>query len=165
MKKFTLLLLVLLSLSSWAQLTQRPKLTDSVMVENAGGVISLLAVLDGKKTMLMAIDVGSPKAALWLDQLKSTKGVIARGNAIVLLAFLPQQQEQAEKLIESSPGVRFVKDPGLVAMRALKLPGLPAMMGVSNDGTITWQQMGDLPGTRSVVDVIDSWIKSAPPTL
>jgi hypothetical protein len=159
MKKYTLLLL-LLSLSSWAQLSERLKLSDSVMVENAAGSVNLMTVLDGKKTMLIALDAGSSKATLWLDQLKSTKGITARGNAIVMLTYLPQQQAQAEKLIESSPGVRFVKDPGMVAIRALKLPGLPAMMGVSNDGTITWQQMGDLPGTRSVVDVIDSWMKS-----
>jgi hypothetical protein len=160
MKKLIPLLVLVSGFACFGQSTARPKVADTVMVESAGGLASLMGVLAGKKTFVLAVEAGSPKTAVWLEQLKSTQAATARGSVVVLLAYLPPQQAAADRLIQASPGIRFVKDPGLKAVRELKLPGLPAMLGIAPDGTIGWQQMGDLPGTRSVVDVADSWMKS-----
>lgn len=150
---------LLLSMACSAQPITRPKVPESVMVSNAGGPVSLVSVLDGKRTMVLAVEAGSSKASTWTEQLKSSQAASARGHTVVMLVYAPQQKSKADQLIQSSPGIRFVEDPGLAAMQALKLPGLPAMLGIAADGTIAWQQMGDLPGARSVVDVIDSWMK------
>jgi hypothetical protein len=116
-----------------------------------------------EKTMLLVVDVASTKAATWVEQLKASDAAGARARTVVMLSYAPGQESKVAQLIQSSPGIRFVEDPDRVAMRALKLPGLPAMLGIAPDGTIVLHQMGGVPGVRSVVDVIDSWLKN--PTL
>jgi hypothetical protein len=159
MKNIFLGIFLLYALACSAQVPVRPIVSEEVRVTSAQAPISLLSVLAGEKTMLLVVDAASSKAVTWVEQLKASDAAGARARTVVMLSYAAGQEAKVAQLIQSSPGIRFVEDPGLAAMRALKLPGLPAMLGIAPDGTIVFYQMGGVPGVRSVVDVIDSWLK------
>jgi hypothetical protein len=143
----------------------QPKLADTAMVQTAAGTVTstvaLTSLIGSSSTMVLVIDVGGPQALAWLAQLKAVPGEAARKSAIVIVSYPAPQEAAATRLLQAYPDLRMAKDPEMKLFRALKLPGLPMALGISPPNTIAWQQLGTLPGTSSIVPVIEHWVKGS----
>ncbi|NRR32083.1 hypothetical protein HSX11_18060 [Oxalobacteraceae bacterium] len=131
-----------------------------------------LAGQDGAPAVVGALHPGSPWVLLVVDAGRArTQTALARlapqpgwGDGVQVLALGDDAAFQALQLrYRQLSGVHWLRDADGSAMRALRLPGLPAMLGIDAEGRIAWQNTGMPADTARLQAQVSSWLKEGQP--
>lgn len=118
------------------------------------------ALRTGGRSVLLVVDAGRPRTQAALAMLEAAPArdgvqILALGDAAAFHAL----QLRYRRL----DGVRWWRDADGAAMRALRLPGLPALLGIDAQGRIAWQSTG-MPAAPSTLRAqVAAWLAGERP--
>ncbi|MBB3122421.1 hypothetical protein [Pseudoduganella violacea] len=105
--------------------------------------------------VLLVVDANRPQTQSTLARLEQQEGwgdgvnIIALGSDAAFQAMVQRHSRLR--------GVQWFRDSG-GAMKALRLPGLPAALGVDGEGVVAWQSLGLPANGGKAQSLLSTWI-------
>lgn len=159
MKNF-ILALSLVAAAAAASAAERvlPQLS---VVDKDGASVSLTAPGRGAPWALLVVDAARPQTASALERLHKRDGgwggnlvVVVEGDAAAYRALVASHARMT--------GVRWYRDADGSARKSMKLPGMPALLGIGPDNSIAWQTNGLPAQPDKAQSLVGAWIAKAP---
>lgn len=143
------------------ELPPGPALPALALAADDGSAASLATLHPGSRWVLLVVDAGRPRTQAVLGRLAGRQDwgdavqVVALGDDAALHALQLRHRQLG--------GVRWLRDVDGGVLRALRLPGLPAMLGIDEQGRIAWQHSG-LPADQAALTAqLASWLAGGQP--
>ncbi|WP_051293466.1 hypothetical protein [Pseudoduganella violaceinigra] len=119
------------------------------------------ALHPGSPWVLLVVDAGRPRTQAALARLETPQGW---GDGVHVLVLGDDAAFQAlQQRYRQLTGVRWVRDADGSALRTLRLPGLPAMLGIDAQGRIAWQNTGFAADANRLQAQLSSWLTGGQP--
>lgn len=125
-----------------------------------------LADADGAAASAWMPARATPWILLVVDPARQqTQGALARlqlqadGDGVVVVVIGDEMAFQAlRKRYNTLPGLRWYRDTSGTLLRTLRLPGLPAVLGMTPDNQVAWQVIGVPEHAGKAHSLVASWL-------
>jgi len=125
--------------------------------DSAAQPANLVNLGDAPKWILVVVDPARAQTQAALARLDWEAD--GRNAHVVMVAVGADAPFQAlVKRLGTRSGARFYRDATGSLPKALQLPGLPAVLGMTDDNRIAWQVIGLPPQQEKARSLFDSWL-------
>jgi hypothetical protein len=147
----------LLAIAAAAQVPERRQLADIAVTAADNEATTLRANEPAQPWALVVLDPALPSAAALLRSLLAKDTVWTSRLTILLTG----QSPMLDRAVASDPrmaNVRVVTAATPNALASLKVPGVPAVLGIQSGGTIIWMRAGVPQQPARLHDQLAAWL-------
>jgi len=135
-------------------------LPSLALSDDAGRPANLAALSGAQAWTLVVVNPARPQTQAALARLLPQAG--AGGEHLIVVGVGPEAPfNELVRKHGQRPGLRFYRDAEGTVVKTLRLPGLPAVLGIDSGNRIAWQRIGVPPEPARARSLVESWAAGA----